>query len=181
MGTLSGIRHPSFFACPSVSKLTGHTPGALGPASLSERYGGEDRSIKSGVPFGKRGGVCSRSAVSPGDESAESPGQCSCRNLSSLRGCRTGVRGPSRGFGGGLVEQVAGNVEKGESPTLPREPLEIRLAENLDGLFAGVKLDTTGALPKSTSLASSIRSSNDGVGHCRLVLRVRWRPQTRMG
>jgi hypothetical protein len=36
-------------------------------------------------------------------------------------------------------------------PTLLRHRLEIRLDQNLDGLFAGINLDTYGASPKSTS------------------------------
>ena len=58
------------------------------------------------------------------------------------------VRDTSRRCGGGFAKQVAGDAENGETPTLLRERLEIRLDENLDGLFAGVDLDTDG---KSTS------------------------------
>ena len=60
--------------------------------------------------------------------------------ISSARACGTRVRGPSRDCGGGFAKQVAGNVEKGEASTLLRERLEIRLDENLDGLFAGINL-----------------------------------------
>jgi hypothetical protein len=42
-----------------------------------------------------------------------------------------GVRGTSSRCGGGFAKQVAGNVEKGEAPTLLRERFEIRLDENL--------------------------------------------------
>jgi hypothetical protein len=49
---------------------------------------------------------------------------------------RTDVRGPSRRCGGGFAEQVAGKIEKGEASTFLRARLEIRLDENLDGLFA---------------------------------------------
>jgi hypothetical protein len=52
-----------------------------------------------------------------------------CRNLVSSRGRRTRVRGTSCRCGGGFAKQVAGNVENGESPTLLRERLEIRLDE----------------------------------------------------
>jgi len=49
---------------------------------------------------------------------------------------QTRIRGTSRRCGGGFAEQVAGNVQKGEVPTLLRERVEIRLDQNLDGLFA---------------------------------------------
>jgi hypothetical protein len=62
-----------------------------------------------------------------------------------------GARGTSCRYGGGFAKQVAGNVEKGEAPTLLRERLEIRLDENLDRFFAVINLDPTGASPKSTS------------------------------
>jgi hypothetical protein len=76
-----------------------------------------------------------------------------------------GVRGTSRHCGGSFAKQVAGNIENGEAPTLLRERFEIRLHENLDGLFAGVNLDTNGRVAKINLVASSVRSSNDGVGH----------------
>jgi hypothetical protein len=60
-----------------------------------------------------------------------------------------GIRGTSRRCGGGFAEQVAGNVEKGEAPTLLRDHLEIRL--DLDGLFLAKISTRTGASPKSTS------------------------------
>jgi hypothetical protein len=77
-----------------------------------------------------------------------------------------------------LAKQVAGNVEKGEAPTLLRERLEIRLDENLDGLFAGINLHAYGRVAKVNLVASSVRSSNDGVRHHRLLLRDLWREQT---
>jgi hypothetical protein len=60
---------------------------------------------------------------------------------------------------------VAGNVDKGEAPSLFREGLEIRLDKNLDGLFAGVDLDPNRSIAKVNLVASSVLSSNDGVGH----------------
>jgi hypothetical protein len=80
---------------------------------------------------------------------------------------RTGIRGTSSRCGGGFAEQVARNVENGEATTFLRKRLEIRLDENLNGLFAGINLDTNGRVAKFNLVASSIRSSNDGVGHCR--------------
>jgi hypothetical protein len=68
---------------------------------------------------------------------------------------------------------MAGNIEKGKTATLLRERLEIRLDENLDGLFTGINLDTYGHVAKVDLMASSVRSSNDGVGHNRVVLRDR--------
>jgi len=48
---------------------------------------------------------------------------------------------------------MAGNVEKGEAPTLLRERIEIRLDENLDGLFAGINLDTNRRVAKVDLMA----------------------------
>jgi hypothetical protein len=76
-----------------------------------------------------------------------------------------GLRRPSRHCGGGFAEPVAGNVEKGEAPTLLREYLKVRLDENLDSLFARKNLDTNGRVAKVDLVPSSIGSSNDGVGH----------------
>jgi len=50
----------------------------------------------------------------------------------------------SRPCGGRFGEQVAGNVDKGEAPTLLRERLEIRFDQNLHGLLARIDLDTNG-------------------------------------
>jgi hypothetical protein len=71
---------------------------------------------------------------------------------------------------------VAGNVEKCEAPTLLWQRLEIRLDENLDGLFAGINLDADGRVAKVNLVASSVLSSNDGAGPYSLGLRVRRRP-----
>jgi hypothetical protein len=59
---------------------------------------------------------------------------------------------------------VAGNVENGEAPMLLLERLEIRLDENLDGLFAVMDLDTKRRVAKVDLVSSSVPSSNDGVG-----------------
>ena len=75
----------------------------------------------------------------------------------------------SRRCGGGFAKQVAGNVEKRKSATLLGERLEIRLDENLDGLFAGINLDTNGRVAEIDLVASSVCSANDGVGHYRLA------------
>ena len=58
-----------------------------------------------------------------------------------------------------------------KSPTLFREHLEIRLDENLDGLFAGMNLDTDGRVAEIDLMASPVFSSNNGVGHYRLAWR----------
>jgi hypothetical protein len=58
---------------------------------------------------------------------------------------------------------VPGNVEKGETATLLRERLKVRLDENLDGLFAGV--DTDGSFAKVYLMAASVPSSNDSLRH----------------
>jgi hypothetical protein len=120
---------------------------------------------QSGVPFGKEGGVCSEVAVSLGHESAKPPGQRWCRILKSRRCCRTRICGTSRRCGGSFAEQVPRNVEKCEAPTLLWERLKIRPDENLDGLFAGINLDTNRRVAKLNLVASSVGSSNDGVGH----------------
>jgi len=67
---------------------------------------------------------------------------------------------------------VAGNVEKGEAPTLLRERVEIRLDKNLDGLFARINLDANGSVAKVDLVPSPARSSNDGVGHWVRVKRL---------
>jgi hypothetical protein len=64
-----------------------------------------------------------------------------------------------------LAEQVEGNVEKGEASTLLRERLEVRLDENLDGLFAGANLDTNRLVAKFDLVASPVFSSDYDVGH----------------
>jgi hypothetical protein len=79
------------------------------------------------------------------------------------------VWGTSRRCGGSFAKQVAGNVEKGETATLLGERLKIRLDENLDGLFAGINLDTNGRVAEIDLVSSSVRSSNDGVRHYRLA------------
>jgi len=48
---------------------------------------------------------------------------------------------------------------------LLRERLEIRLDENLHCLLAGINLDTNRRVAKLNLVASSVCSSNDGVGH----------------
>ena len=73
------------------------------------------------------------------------------------------IRGTSRRCGGGFAKQVAGNVEKSEAPTLLWEHVEIRLDENLDGLFAGINLDANRRSAKIDLVASSVRSANNGV------------------
>jgi hypothetical protein len=66
---------------------------------------------------------------------------------------------------------MAGNIEKGKTATLLREHLGIRLDENLDDLFAGINRNTNRRFAKVDLVSSSVRSSNDGVGHYRLALR----------
>jgi len=83
--------------------------------------------------------------------------------LLRIWGCRTRVRGPPRGCGGGFAEQVARDVEKGEAPTLLRMSLYVRLDENLDGLLAGINLHTNRRVAKIDLVPSSVGSSNDGV------------------
>jgi hypothetical protein len=67
---------------------------------------------------------------------------------------------------------------KREAPTFLRKRLEIRLDENLHGLFAGINLDTNGRVAEMDLVSSFVRSSNDGVGHYRLAFRGRRRYQT---
>ena len=43
---------------------------------------------------------------------------------------------------------MAGDVENSEASTFFREGLEVRLDENLDGLFARINLDTNGRVAK---------------------------------
>jgi hypothetical protein len=111
--------------------------------------------------------------LSPRQESA-------VRNHSSRRGCRTRIRAGSSGRGGSFAKQVAGNVENGEAPTLLCERFEIRLDENLDGLFAGINLYTNRRVAEIDLVSSSILSSNDGVGYYPLAFRGRRRYQTNL-
>jgi hypothetical protein len=90
-----------------------------------------------------------------------------------------GIRGTSRRCGGGFAEQVARNIEECEAATLLRERLEIRLDENLYGLFAGINLDTNGRIAKFNLVASPVPSSNDGVGHFGLFVRDQRQHQRR--
>ena len=90
--------------------------------------------------------------------------QLAARSEFAVRGCGTRIVGPSRRCGGSFAEQVAGNVENGEAPTLLRERLGIRLDENLDGLFAGINLDTNRRVAEIDLVPSPVFSSNYGVG-----------------
>ena len=164
--------------CPPCT-MQSHRPRAGGRdrrASLELRCGGWFH--RSEVPFGEGTGLFGRQVSVEINAASGRPRLSSLplgrefnlmRNLSSFRGCGTAVRGTSRRCGGGFAEQVAGNVEKGETATLLRERLEIRLDENLDGLFAGVDLDTDGSVAEVNLVASSVLASNDGVGHYRLA------------
>jgi hypothetical protein len=60
---------------------------------------------------------------------------------------------------------VPGDVENGEAPTLLWECFEVCLDANLDRLFTGINLDTNGRIAEVNLVASSVLSSNDGVGH----------------
>src|ERR1700736_1028914 len=59
------------------------------------------------------------------------------------------------------------------------ERLEIRLDKNLNRLFAGINRDTNRRIAKVHLVASSVLSSNDGVGHYRLALRASLKTQSR--
>ena len=65
--------------------------------------------------------------------------------------------------GNGFTELVAGDVQKGEAPTLFWDRLEIRLDENLDSLIAVINLDANRCVAKVHLMASSVCSSNYGV------------------
>jgi hypothetical protein len=155
------------------------------PWSLNGRYGLTHRSINCGVPFWEGRGAVFGGPVSVRDgretptayrsqqfakDSREqdttrlgiSPRS---RHRSSRRESRSVSRGTSCRCGGGFAKQVAGKVEKGETATLLRERLEIRPDENLDGLLAGINLDTNRRVAKGDLMAASVRSSNDGMGH----------------
>jgi hypothetical protein len=88
------------------------------------------------------------------------------------------VEGAGRGFAARRAAAAVtslnrwrGDVEKREAPTFFRHCIEIRLDENLDGLFAGINLDTNGRIAEIDLVSSSVLSSNDGVRHCRTRLR----------
>jgi hypothetical protein len=84
-----------------------------------------------------------------------------------------------RRCGGGFAEQVAGNVEKREAPTFFRHRIEIRLDENLDGLFAGINLDMNRRVAEIDLVPSSVCSANDGMGHFGLFVRDQRQNQRR--
>jgi len=91
--------------------------------------------------------------------------QPGCRNFPARRGCRTRGHGPSRRRGNGFAEEVAGNVQKREAPTLFWDRGKIRFDEYLDGLVAVINLDTNRCVAKVHLMASSVLPSNDGVRH----------------
>jgi hypothetical protein len=74
----------------------------------------------------------------------------------STSGMQDRDRRTSRRCGGGFAEQVAGNVDNGEAPTILRERLEIRLNEKLDGFLARINLDTNRCAAKLDLSASII-------------------------
>ena len=83
-----------------------------------------------------------------------------------------GFCGTSRCCASGFAKLVAGDVENGKAPTLLWEGLEIRPDKNLDRLFTGINLDTNRIIAKVNLVASSVLSSNNGVGHYRLALMI---------
>ena len=140
--------------------LIGHPLKGVGTGEPPSSYGAVERSINSVVPFWNRGRGLFEAPVSVGNENIEAAGQ-SGAEISSGRVSRTRVRGPRR-RGNGFAEQVAGNIQKGETPTLLRERLEARFDENLDGLFARINLDTNRRVAKVDLMASPNRASDDG-------------------
>ena len=145
-----------------------------GPASLNSGYGSTHRSINSGVPLGKGPGVFWQAGGRPAWTRAPRSGgshrvmpeiHSPVRSLITPR-MQDGVRGTSSRCGDGFAKQVARNVDKSEAPTFLRERIEIRLDENLDGLSAGINLDTNGRVAEIDLVSSSFRSANNGVGHC---------------
>jgi hypothetical protein len=174
-----GIGHPLFSHPPfHEGNIIGHSPGGRDRRDSPElRCGRRKRSIDLESLWEGPGGILAGRSASRMVESprlAAVTGSCQrftalWRNHSSRRGCRTGVGSTSRRCGGSFAKQVAGNIENGEAPTLLREHLGIRLDENLDGLFAGINLDTNRRVAKVDLVPSSVLSSNDGVGHYRLA------------
>ena len=81
-----------------------------------------------------------------------------------------GLCGTSCCCTGGFAKLAARDVENRKAPTLLWKRLEIRLDENLDCLFTGMNLDTNWCIAKVNLMASSVLSSNDGVGHYLLAL-----------
>jgi hypothetical protein len=59
-------------------------------------------------------------------------------------------------------DEEAEAIENGEASTLFREHLEVRLDENLDGLLAGIDLDTNGGVAEVNLVALPVLTSNDG-------------------
>lgn len=61
-------------------------------------------------------------------------------------------------------------TRKGEAPAPTRKRVEIRFDKDLDRLSTGINLDTNRRITKVKLVASSVLSSNDGVGHYRFAL-----------
>ena len=75
------------------------------------------------------------------------------------------MRGTTYRRSGGFAKKVSGDVENGEASTPLGERVEACLDKNLDGLFAGVDLDSNSIVAKVDLVTSSVLSSNDGVRH----------------
>jgi hypothetical protein len=119
MDTLSGIGHPLFLPYFRHSNLRATLWGP-GPASLLRVTVGWIVPSNPESRLGNGGGLGSEAAVSLGTKAPKSQTSINAEILTSRRRCRTRVRGTWRGCGGGFAEQVTGNVEKGEAPTLLR-------------------------------------------------------------
>jgi hypothetical protein len=170
LGTPSFPTHPSMRATVishardrdwrASTAATGGRIVPSSPESLWERdrgcFGGPV-----GVPHGRE-----PRGVAAFGESCQGNHSALAKSLVTPR-MQDGIRGTSRRCGGGFAEQVARNIEKCEAATLLRERIEIRLDENLHGLFAGINLNTNGRVAKVDLVPSSVHSSNDGVGHYR--------------
>jgi hypothetical protein len=168
------IGHPLFSYRPfHDEKVIGHAPGA-GTGEPQQRLRVEETIHQIWGPFWKGTGVFWRAGRGPGwtrDTAARGsqqvmPGIHSPGDEISHQFENVGPDFVARRAGAAVasLHRWRGMVEKGEAPTFFRHRIEIRLDENLDGLFAGINLDTKGRVAKVDLVPSPVLSSNDGGG-----------------
>ena len=66
---------------------------------------------------------------------------------------------------GSLAEQVAGDIDYGKTSPFFCLRFKIRLHKNLDGLFAGINLDTHRRVPKINFVPAAVHPSDNRMRH----------------
>jgi hypothetical protein len=74
-----------------------------------------------------------------------------------------------------MPRSTTATISEGRNGDSPPGAFRIRLDENLDGLFAGMNLDTNRRVAKFNLVASPVFSSNYDVGHWVWAFRDQWR------